>query len=158
MGKAKSKWRAEDSAAENARRVLPALAAGYFAEVRKVLAADPPPAGLHCLRLASKRFRYTLELFRPCYAAGLEQRLDELRRLQDILGACNDAVTSLEPLDRLLRRRPERLAVRAHLEKLAADHAAAFRTHWTGEFDAPGQEDAWCTYLARHSRAPLRAR
>ena len=87
----------------NARRELPRLIAAYFSRVRKVLAEDGSPRKLHPLRLASKRLRYTLELFRPCYPAGLEERLDALKKLQDSLGEVNDAVASA----RLLRGRAQ---------------------------------------------------
>ena len=92
-------WDEKAGVLPNARRELPRLVAAYFSRVREVLAEDGSPRKLHRLRLASKRLRYTLELFRPCYPAGLEERLDALKKLQDWLGEVNDAVASA----RLLR-------------------------------------------------------
>ena len=92
--KEKFKWDEATGPAENAAKQLPKLAESYFAEVRKVLAEDPKPADLHQLRLASKHFRYSLELFRPCYAEGLEERIESLKSVQDLLGECNDAVVT----------------------------------------------------------------
>src|ERR1017187_9363655 len=80
------KWDKRAGVAGNARRELPRLVSAYFARVRAFLAEDGTPRELHRMRLASKRLRYTLELFRPCYAAGLEERLDALKVLQDWLG------------------------------------------------------------------------
>src|SRR5712692_4427002 len=99
MAKAKKiKWDEETGPAENARKQLPKLARQYFAEVRKVLAENPAAPAMHPLRLASKHFRYSLELFRPCYAAGLEARIDELKGVQDLLGDCNEAVATVAVL------------------------------------------------------------
>src|SRR5438105_3271483 len=88
--------RTGDADSVNARRKLPELASAYFVEIRERLGGDLTTGQMHRMRLASKRFRYTLELFKPCYAAGLQRRLDELRKLQDILGDLNDAVTSAD--------------------------------------------------------------
>ena len=149
----KVKWRKDASAAENARRRLPNLARAYFAEVRETLAANPKPAELHALRLASKRLRYTLELFRPCYAEGLEQRIKALKQLQDLLGECNDAVSSLSRIQSALgTNRAEQARMRKWLGALATRKAAEFRKHWTEEFDAPGKEKWWTGYLERYAR------
>ena len=154
MAKAKKiKWHKDASAAENARLRLPKLARGFFAEVRKTLASDPPPEKLHALRLASKRFRYTLELFRPCYAKGLEQRIKALKKVQDLLGDCNDAVASLPRVEAALGgNRAEKARMRKWLGAMAARKAAEFRTHWTEDFDAPGREQWWTAYLERYAR------
>jgi len=153
----KIKWRGETGPAENARVRLPKLAHAYFAEMRKGLAGDPAPAELHELRLASKHFRYTLELFRPCYAAGLEERIEALKQVQDLLGDCNDAVASQPRIDAVLRRNREaRQRMRIYLKDLAAAKAAAFRKHWTEVFDAEGQEEWWTGYLARNARPPVK--
>jgi CHAD domain-containing protein len=86
-----ARWDDRAGAAANARRELPRLAASYFARVRELLAEEPSPSKLHRLRLATKRLRYTLELFRPCYGPGLETRLAALRRVQQLLGEVNDS-------------------------------------------------------------------
>src|SRR6516164_8418335 len=99
--------------AANARRHLPPLAGAYFAEARTLLAQAEEPAKLHRLRLISKRLRYTLELFRPCYGPGLEERLESLKRLQDFLGDINDAVTSAH----LIAKMPGSIRMRRYLER-----------------------------------------
>ena len=152
------RWNPDAGPAGNAREHLPRLAEEYFAEVRKALARDPTPAQLHRVRLLSKRFRYTLELFRPCYAAGLRTRIAALKQIQDLLGECNDAVASLPRIEAALRRPAEKARMRQYLEDLAAAKAAAFRKHWIEDFDAEGRERWWTVYLARNARAPLRAK
>ena len=95
--------------------------------VREFLADDHAPPKLHRLRLASKRVRYTLELFRPCYPPEFEDRLDALKKLQDWLGEVNDAVASDRLLRDALKRQPK---VRKFLEDRAADQAAKFIRQW----------------------------
>src|SRR6266404_1492465 len=131
----KIKWDPDTGPAENARKQLPKIAEEYFAEVRTVLAENPAPAEMHPLRLASKRFRYSLELFRPCYAEGLEERIEQLKSVQDLLGDCNDAVASVPLLEKALRSEPaEWDRVRQYLDSLAAQKAAEFRKQWVESF------------------------
>jgi len=92
-------------AGANARSELPKRAADYFAEVRKTLAENPTLAELHRVRLATKRLRYTLELFRPCYGPGLETRLAALRAIQQLLGEVNDSVSAAKLLPKSMRAR-----------------------------------------------------
>jgi CHAD domain-containing protein len=143
------------SVAENARRELPHMVSAYFFQVREALAGRPTPGELHRVRLASKRLRYTLELFRPCYPAGLEERLEALKKLQDFLGEVNDAVASARLLRAALKRHPE---VRQFLKERAAEKAAGFARHWEETFDATGQEAWWTGFLARSVRSPRKSR
>lgn len=71
-----------------ARRVLRTLEREYRQ------AATTELAKLHELRLAAKHLRYTLEIFGPCSGAGWEQRIEEIRKIQELLGAVNDCVTT----------------------------------------------------------------
>ena len=141
-------WDEKNRVLPNARRELPPLIAAYFSRVRKVLANDGSPRKLHKLRLASKRLRYTLELFRPCYPAGLEERLDTLRKLQDSLGEVNDAVASARLLRDALKRQQK---VRKFLDDRAAEQAREFARYWQETFDAPGREAWWTDFLAHHT-------
>ncbi|MBV8730436.1 MAG: CHAD domain-containing protein, partial [Acidobacteriia bacterium] len=60
----KVEWDEKADSLVNARTLLPKLVTNYFALGRELLAANPPPPELHALRLASKKLRYTLELFK----------------------------------------------------------------------------------------------
>jgi CHAD domain-containing protein len=141
-------WNEKAGLLPNARRELPRLIAAYFSRVRKVLAEEGSPRKLHRLRLASKRLRYTLELFRPCYPAGLEERLDALRNLQDSLGEVNDAVASRKLLHGALKRHPK---VRKFLDDRAEQQAAEFARYWKETFDAPGREAWWTDFLGHRT-------
>src|ERR1051325_5121819 len=101
-------WEERLRAGAKARRPIALLARDFFVEIRRLMAADPPPAELHVLRLAGKRLRYTLELFRPCYGPGLKQRLAGLQKLQQILGEINDAAAAERLLTTILPPSPAR--------------------------------------------------
>jgi CHAD domain-containing protein len=135
----------------NARRVLPRLVTGFFEEVRGFLEKDREPEELHRMRLAAKRLRYVIELFRPCYGAGLQERVEALKNLQDSLGDVNDAVATRARFGRRLGKK-----VQTFLHDRAAEKAKEFRKHWKETFDAEGQEKWWTEYLARSARAPKR--
>src|SRR5690348_16720763 len=137
----KIKWDEKASAAQNACRALPPLAAEYFAAGRAAVAGKPSRAAWHRLRLRTKRLRYTLELFRPCYGPALETRLDALHQAQQILGDLNDCAAAQRLIDGLLpARSPQRLRLRRFLDARARSKAAQFRTFWTTRFDKPGAE------------------
>jgi len=142
------KWAERENAAANARRELPLLMSSYFKHVRKLLAADPSPADLHKVRLATKRVRYTFELFRSCYGPGLETRLRELRELQTVLGEVNDAAVTAEFLLKRLKHDPRKRQIHEFLSSRAGSKAGEFTKHWNEVFDAPGREKWWTTYLA----------
>jgi CHAD domain-containing protein len=151
------RWDERTGATANARRELPRLAASYFAQVRALLANDPSPAKLHRLRLLTKRLRFTLELFRPCYGPGLETRLAALRRIQQSLGEVNDSTAAARLISKSMSTAsPQRARLLRFLEERAAVKAQEFRKDWAEVFDAPGQEIWWTTYLARHARTPGR--
>ena len=150
-------WDERAGAAVNARRELPRLAASYFAQVRALLAEAPSAAKLHRVRLLTKRLRYTLELFRPCYGPGLETRLASLHRIQQSLGEVNDSAAAGRLLSKSMSTAsPQRARLLRFLEERAAIKAQEFRKDWAEVFDAPGQESWWTTYLARHARTPGR--
>jgi CHAD domain-containing protein len=147
--KAKPVWHASRSAAENARTVLPRLAAEYLKSGAALAAKQPSPRELHKFRIKSKRFRYTLELFLPLYGPGLEARLEALRRIQQHLGEINDCVAAR----RLLAATEGAPAgqkegvVRLLNARLAAQ-TEQLRRHLREVFAAPN-ERWWTDYLAR---------
>jgi len=149
-------WDERAGSALNARRQLPKLAATYFSRVREILAKEPSPAKLHAARLATKRFRYTLELFRSRYGPGLETRLSSLRRVQQALGDVNDCVAARRLIRKSMAASPLRMRIERFLEDRTAAKVREFRRQWTEVFDAPGQEEWWTLYLARHARVRAR--
>lgn len=149
-------WDSSMSAAASARRVLPSLAADYFAAGRKTFRRKADPETLHAFRIRTKRFRYTLELFQPLYGPGLASRLELLRKIQQYLGDINDCVIT----ERLVRSvagdggPPQEL-----LEALAArvrQRRRKLAEFWRESFDAPGAEQSWVRYLRAWAGRPAR--
>lgn len=141
------KLRRRRSAAENARVVLPKMVRKYFEAGRQACHPKTPPADLHRFRIATKRFRYTLELFQPVYGPGLNRYIEALRGLQGTLGDISDYQTigTLLAADTALETKLQQ-ALKHKLKQL--------REQWRA-FDAEGELERWKAYLAR---VPARAR
>ena len=146
----KIRWDVSRTVAENASEKLPQLARGFFEAGRELAARDASFEALHHFRLLTKRFRYTLELFRPCYGPGLAARIESLRSLQQDLGEISDCSATRELL---LKRDDLRPAQRdwlvGNLKMLAAARVAKFREHWQEDFGHPARERWWTNYLTR---------
>jgi len=150
----KAQWDEKAGPAENAMRELPWIVAAYFNEVRTALARNPRAERLHPLRVSGKRLRYSLELFRPCYGPGLEERIEALKKVQDLLGDVNDPVAARSTIRKVMRPSKLRTRVERHAAARAAEKARIFREHWKTVFDAPGREQWWTGYLAHEAHAP----
>jgi CHAD domain-containing protein len=127
------------NAAENARILLPKLAEKYFKAGRKAAEGDASPKKLHGFRLATKQFRYSLELFRPLYGAKLDRKLGTLSELQSVLGQLSDyrSARALLEGDKKLEGKLDR----ATKKKLKES-----REQWAA-FDTEGQLHRWKAYL-----------
>jgi CHAD domain-containing protein len=148
-------WDAGSSAAANARAHLPGWATAYFRQGRKLAQPAATPAAMHRFRLDTKAFRYTLELFRPCYGPGLELRLAAMRKIQDLLGAMNDYTTTRKLIrSRLPETAPERARMERYLDGRSRRKAAEFRRYWRDTFDRAGEEARWLRYLSRPRSGP----
>src|SRR5262249_40223558 len=124
-------------------------ARGFFAAGGE-LGADASFKALHRFRLLTKRFRYTLELFRPCYGPGLEQRIEALRLLQQYLGEINDCATTQAMLvarNDLPEAERDRLV--CQMAELAGSRIAKFHRYWQGDFALERRENWWTDYLVR---------
>jgi CHAD domain-containing protein len=141
-------WTPEESAEANARFVLPAMAREYFANGRKMVKKQTPASELHPFRLDTKRFRYTLEVFRDLYGPTLDGRLEKLKPVQDALGEVNDCVATRAAFDQGKK-------FDKFLKKRAAKKASKFYKVWESQFDALGEEEAWVMYLSKVETAPL---
>jgi CHAD domain-containing protein len=140
-------WDGSKPVAENARQNLPELARRFFAAGRE---ADSSFAALHRFRLVTKRFRYTLEMFRPYYDSELERRIEGLQALQQILGEISDVSATRELLAGRDDLPPsERRRLLRKLSALATARRAVFRRHWGKEFSTPAQVRSWMGYLRR---------
>ncbi len=150
-------WDTSKTVAANASAKLPDLARSLFA-VGSELAVDRPALhALHRFRLLTKRFRYVLELFRPCYGPGLERRIEALRTLQQSLGEISDCAAT----ENLLRERPDlrradRQRLIRHLREVAEARVSHFQRYWQTEFAPPTLERWWTQYLSRFAGARRR--
>jgi hypothetical protein len=147
-------WKTVESAGENARRILPGMAREFFALGRTAAGPASTPAQLHAFRLAAKRFRYTLELFEPMYGPMLAERLEQVRKIQSMLGDRQDCVVLGE---RLRKRAGETGPLRDVLAKVTADGRALeekFRRYWRESFDPAGAEALWIRYMERRPVEP----
>ena len=152
MAKKRIDWDEAASATVNARAQLPAIAQSYFDQGRRLLDPSSSPAAMHRFRLETKAFRYTLELFRPCYGPALERYLSGLREIQDCLGALNDCAATRDLIaEKLPKHDPEREKIDGFLAEQRRRESAKFRRYWRTTFDSPGQEQRWLRYLSRRS-------
>ena len=145
-------WDEAASAGRNAHRMLPGLLRAYFEEGRALASQKATPQELHRLRLATKRFRYTLEVFRPCYGPGLDARLAGLRKIQQQLGEINDCAATGRLLnEHLAPRSPVRARLERFLRARTVQKIAQFKAFWQDHFDRPGELERWTDYLARRT-------
>src|SRR5271154_5054091 len=144
------KLKPSQSAEENARVVLPKMARKYFEAGRKAIEGKRPPDELHGFRLQTKRFRYTLELFRPVYGPQLDRYLKALRELQGALGKISDyqAIQRVVEGDRVLE---------AQIRQALTRKVKKLRHEWQA-FDFDGELKRWRTYLAGQRSKPGTAR
>ena len=135
------KWNPSGTAAESAKAAFPKVAQKYFKAGRKAASGKRSAKQLHRFRIATKEFRYSLELFRPIYGPSLERHIDALRELQSILGKLNDDHT-LKPFfkgDKPLR---------AKLDESMEKHLSQFHDRWK-TLDTDGEEKRWKAYFGR---------
>lgn len=78
---------------QTARRVLPKMATDFVERGNAASEAKASPEKLHEFRIASKKFRYTLELFAPLYGPTIDTWLESIKGIQTKLGDINDCVT-----------------------------------------------------------------
>ena len=148
-------WNARVGVVANARRKLPRLAEQFFAQVGAALAADPDAEQLHRVRLAAKRIRYTLELFRACYGPALERRIESLRHLQQVLGEINDC-SVVRRLVLSSRPSPWRAKAESFLAARLREKTAELRQRWADGMGRGSEQRSWVRYLAHNAREPRR--
>jgi len=133
----------EASLGTNARRVLAVRVDELFSYAPIIPDAEATEA-LHDARIATKRLRYTLELFPSVYGDEGEQVIERLKDLQEDLGALHDHDVRIAMIDEGLSALEDRTdedasALRPGLEALLGRERtarAAYRTavveRWRG--------------------------
>ncbi len=132
-------WESRSTAAKNAADLLPGLIDEFFLAGRRA-AGGADLRSLHRFRVRVKRFRYTLELFRPCYGPVFDARLGSLRGIQECLGRISDLTTVI----RLAGRSPVSVPARRELHITAL----SFQRLWR-QFDGEGEDARWKAYLRK---------
>jgi CHAD domain-containing protein len=152
--KRKFSWKAGQSAAQNAAEILPSLTVAFFAG-GKALALQVAPDALHSFRIQTKRFRDTLELFRPCYNRRLERLFKSLRDIQQILGGLNDLSATRQTLaDRGFDKSKQ--SVLDSLDARMTEKADQFFPIWKETFAHEDEESRWVNYLAGGTFRPTK--
>ena len=104
-------WRASAASPRNAAAlsVLPKLIRKRYRKLRRRarrLTSDSPLAAYHEVRIGAKKLRYALEIFAPTYAKPAQDMIGALHKLQNKLGAQQDAGAVAEYLRQLAGRAP----------------------------------------------------
>lgn len=146
----KTMWRDDRSVRKNLQARLPGMASEFFAAGRKAMKPKRTWGEMHEFRLATKEFRYTLELFRPVFGVELETRLKAVRKIQQFLGDISDAVSVRKLLKDLDGADP----LREKLAQKAASRRKALILYWDGQFDASGELERWKSYLEADAARP----
>lgn len=141
-------WDAAASCLANARRVLPRMVSELVALGRSICAGEPAPQELHRLRLAGKRLRYSLELFRGLYGPELDGLLDTLKSVQTILGDISDcdATDTLARFEGLADSADGTDLLRS-LEVRRGLKVSEFTLTWRAFAEPPEQEQSWVKAL-----------
>lgn len=142
------------TAASYAAALLPSMANEFFELGHEAAAPAATIDSLHAFRIRGKRFRYTLEIFSPCYADGLQDSLQLLRGVQDILGLINDCETAGKILAKAVRR-SQRREVEALLSQRQDALVENFRSHWNETFADDAERRSWMRILAKPAFAPV---
>jgi CHAD domain-containing protein len=100
---------------------------------------------LHRFRIVAKKFRYTLELFRPLYGSSLNRGVVRIKRVQTLLGDINDCVTVANLVAQC--HGGHRLAGR--LRKRQRKKTEEFRQYWSEQFQDGNQLPSWIDHFGR---------
>jgi triphosphatase len=110
----------------------------------ETVAHDAPAPLLHRLRIACKRLRYALEIFERELGKGAQPLIGAIVKVQDHLGALQDAVVALDLVTSLHKTHPDELGLRRYADALAEERdrlLATFPAIWNDLSDAGfGQE------------------
>lgn len=130
---------------ETAGRALRGMTQDFLQRGGEASQAKASPRALHQFRIASKKFRYTLELFVPLYGPPLNRQLEDIKRTQTLLGDINDCVTVGE----LVAHYKGGSALADWLKKRQRKRTEVFRQYWRKEFGGRESAPAWIDSLRR---------
>jgi CHAD domain-containing protein len=147
------KWRADllpvETAAAEPERVLVRMAEKFIRAGDQAAEANSSVGDLHRFRILAKKFRYSVELFRPVYGAAADEWLGRMKRLQTVLGDMNDYRVARE----LIADLGANVSLAASFKRKEQKKAAEFRDLWKEEYSAAARE--WARSLERVPRKPV---
>lgn len=146
------RWKADWTAAENARGGLPDALAHFWLLGDKLTASAGNPADLHELRLATKHVRYGLEAFQSIYGRRLGAMLKALRQTQQKLGSISDAMATRRWLIRQgFKGEAGAERLMAFLDERARKEAGEFVSFWQENWARTELRQRWVRYLVRYA-------
>ena len=140
--------------ARTAQRMLPAMAQEFLESGNEAARAKISPRDLHHFRIASKKFRYTLELFAPIYGPPLESSLERIRRTQELLGDINDCDTVRD----LLSQFEDVEKMTSWLKKRQRRRIEEFQRYWMDTVAGGEETRRWRALLSRPGGVARQAR
>jgi|SRR6185437_10037868 len=152
-------WLETETAAANARHMLPALLEQFCKAGERMARGGFDPVSLHALRLEGKHLRYALELFRPIYGRRMDDLIAAFKDTQTRLGDISDATATTAWLkNQDIHRTPEAQQLQVFLHQRARKLSAQFVEYWRDHWGLPAFRQQWVHYLARYAgQAPTNA-
>ena len=135
---------------KTAEQTLRRMARDYFARGNEASKASAPPEGLHRFRIATKKFRYTLDLFAPLYGPPLGDRLASIKHIQTLLGDTHDCVIVRE----LVSHYDGSDNLMARLRKMQRKKTEEFQQRWHEEFGDAKKARSWIDFLGNLEGKP----
>ena len=156
------KWRAaleiegDPAARERTLRVtagetLPAIAKRFFKRGERAAEHDATAADLHRLRIAGKKFRYSIELFAELYGPRAGRWLEQIAAVQTLLGRVNDFHT----VRLMIAGTHGNRAIDAALKKKQQRRTREFARIWAQRFAGRGTAQRWIRALEVPSPKPV---
>src|SRR5579863_2786902 len=130
---------------KTAQRMLPRVAQEFFERGNQAAKTKKSPAELHRFRIASKKFRYTLELFTSLYGPGMNSSLEKIRQAQGLLGEINDC----ETVRSLLAHYKNADSLMSWLRKRQRRKIEEFHEFWEETFGGDREMRSWNAFLRR---------
>lgn len=129
---------------DTAMQMLPPIAGKHFKRGEKAARVKTSPHELHRFRIATKKFRYTLDLFAPLYGDSVASLTDGLKNIQTLLGDINDYETVNRMISQVTPPDPPpdgaasliAAGIVATIEKMQREKAEEFRVQWGQTFTA----------------------
>jgi len=143
-----------DAIGKTAGQTLRRMARDFFEQGNEASQASTPLEGLHQFRIATKKFRYTLELFAPLYGPPLSDGLARIKRIQTLLGDINDCAIVRDLVSQYGGGDP----LKGRLKKRQRKKAEEFYRRWEEEFGDAKKVRSWIVYLGSLDRGPGEAK